>query len=74
MYEDSGLLCCNAVSVLQTAEKLQTRDAKSHPRMPGPSVAPLWGPQILVTCGCICMYIYEGKIHPRTGHKGPEGE
>jgi hypothetical protein len=56
MYEDSGLLCCNAVSLLQTAEKHQTRDTKSHPRIPGPSITPLWGPQILVACGCICIY------------------
>jgi hypothetical protein len=58
MYDDSGLLFCNAMSVLQTVEKHQTRDTKSHPRIPGPSAAPLWGPQILVTCGCVCMFVH----------------
>jgi len=29
-------------------------------------------------CVCVCVraraYIHKGKVHPRTGHEGPEGE
>ena len=38
----------------------------------------IFWPSVCV-CVCVCMYIYvykkgNGKVHPITGHEGPEGE